>query len=163
MNVLGIIIECVILCIVFYLICYLGTGTDKANLNSYRSYPDEVKTLIDQDSEYKDMVKKSNPIVVFISNTLIFLVLFFIMGIFIRTSNYLYNFFSILIIGEVLNAFDLLVIDLLWFRHSKRTRLSKYPNKNIYLDPKNHIISFVKAFVMYIIVALIDGALLLLL
>ncbi len=36
-----VIIETFILCIVFFMLCYLGTGTDEKNLKSYSSYPDE--------------------------------------------------------------------------------------------------------------------------
>ena len=41
-----IIIETVILCIAFFLICFWGTGTDNKNLKSYSSYPDEVQNRI---------------------------------------------------------------------------------------------------------------------
>ena len=48
-----IIIETVILCIAFFLICFWGTGTDNKNLKSYSSYPDEVQNRIKSIAEYQ--------------------------------------------------------------------------------------------------------------
>lgn len=48
-----VIIETFILCIVFFMLCYLGTGTDKKNLKSYSSYPDEVQSRIKDTAEYQ--------------------------------------------------------------------------------------------------------------
>lgn len=36
-------IETIILCIIFFLLCFGGTGTDDKNLKSYSSYPDKVQ------------------------------------------------------------------------------------------------------------------------
>lgn len=35
-------IEIVVLCTVFFILCVLGTGTDEKNLKNYMSYPDKV-------------------------------------------------------------------------------------------------------------------------
>ena len=64
---------------------------------------------------------------------------------------------ALLILGIVLNIFDLLVIDLLWWRNSKRVRFKSIDNAELYKDPKKHIESFLKALVMFTLVALIDG------
>lgn len=55
-----IIIETVILCIAFFLICFWGTGTDNKNLKSYSSYPDEVQNRIKSIAEYQGKFKESN-------------------------------------------------------------------------------------------------------
>ncbi len=52
---------------------------------------------------------------------------------------------SILVLSCVqrgLGLFDLLVIDLLWWRNTKRTRFSFLPEKKYYQNPKKHIESF---------------------
>ena len=54
-----IIIETVILCIAFFLICFWGTGTDNKNLKSYSSYPDEVQNRIKSIAEYQGKFKES--------------------------------------------------------------------------------------------------------
>ena len=61
-----IIIETVILCIAFFLICFWGTGTDNKNLKSYSSYPDEVQNRIKSIAEYQGKFKESNKVVTFI-------------------------------------------------------------------------------------------------
>lgn len=40
------IVELVILCILFWGICYLNTGSDDKNIKSYASYPDEVQEMV---------------------------------------------------------------------------------------------------------------------
>ncbi|KXB80550.1 hypothetical protein HMPREF1862_01233 [Varibaculum cambriense] len=65
-----------------------------------------------------------------------------------------------LILGQSLNVFDLLIIDLLWWRNTKRIRLSKIPQKELYQDPKKHVEAFIRALVLYFFVALVDGYLL---
>ena len=60
-----IIIETVILCIAFFLICFWGTGTDNKNLKSYSSYPDEVQNRIKSIAEYQGKFKESNKVVTF--------------------------------------------------------------------------------------------------
>lgn len=54
-----IIIETVILCIAFFLICFWGTGTDNKNLKSYSSYPDEVQNRIIVLKNIKENLRKA--------------------------------------------------------------------------------------------------------
>ena len=72
------------------------------------------------------------------------------------------TFLFILIWGEALNLFDLLIIDLLWWRNTKRIRFSCAPDKALYQHPKKHIGSFVRGAVMYVIVAVISAGILML-
>ena len=148
-------IETVGLCLFFFILCFLGTGTDDKNLKSFSSYPDEVQTLIRNNEDYRAKVKTTNKCVAFLQNFLIFLVILFILGIAIRKPNFLHNFICLSIIGQGLNLFDLLVIDLIWWRRTKRIRFTKIPEKDLY-----HIESFTRAFVMYLLIAVIDGYLL---
>lgn len=153
-------IETVGLCLFFFILCFLGTGTDDKNLKSFSSYPDEVQTLIRNNEDYRAKVKTTNKCVAFLLNFLIFLVILFILGIAIRKPSFLHNFICLSIIGQGLNLFDLLVIDLIWWRRTKRIRFTKMPEKNLYQNPRKHIESFLRAFVMYLLIAAIDGYLL---
>ncbi len=153
-------IETVGLCLFFFILCFLGTGTDDKNLKSFSSYPDEVQTLIRNNEDYRAKVKTTNKCLAFLLNFLIFLVILFILGIAIRKPNFLHNFICLSIIGQGLNLFDLLVIDLIWWRRTKRIRFTKMPEKNLYQNPRKHIESFLRAFVMYLLIAVIDGYLL---
>lgn len=150
-------IETVILCIFFFLICFGGTGTDDKNLKSYLCYPDEVQNQIKSITEYQGRFKEGNKVATFISNFLLFLILLFVLGLFIKENSLGHNFLYLSIIGQGLNMFDLLIIDLLWWRNTKRIRFVKIPEKELYQNPKKHIEAFIRAFIMYLLVALIDG------
>lgn len=157
---MGLIIECIIICVIMWAICFLLTGTDYKNLSGLRSYPIEVQDIIKKNKKYKDKIKPINMIKVFISNLVTFSIILFIFGLFIKTENFIGNFTNILILGEVLNLFDLVVIDLLWWRNTKRIRFSDIPEKEKYQDPKQHIGSFKRGIIMYLIIAVIDGIIL---
>lgn len=157
---MGLIIECIIICVIMWAVCFLLTGNDYKNLNGLRSYPIEVQDIIKKNKKYKDKIKPINMIKVFISNLVMFSIILFIFGLFIKTENFIGNFINILILGEVLNLFDLVVIDLLWWRNTKRIRFSDIPEKEKYQDPKQHIGSFERGIIMYLIIAVIDGIIL---
>ena len=152
--------EAVLLCAIFFILCFLGTGTDAKNLKNYSSYPDEVQIRISAIPEYQHRFKEQNPFLTFTANFLLFLVILFVFGIFIRQSNFAQNFLSLLILGQTLNVFDLIVIDLLWWRRTPRIRFSKLPQPALYQDPRKHVSAFIRAFIMFCAIALIDGYLL---
>lgn len=149
--------EAIVLCLLFFALCILGTGTDEKNLKSYSSYPDEVKDRIKEIKEYQGKYREKNKKDVWIGNFILFLILFIILGIPIKEKNFIHNFISVLILGQALNIFDLIVIDLLWWRNSKRIRLSKISQKELYQNPKKHIEAFLRAVVLYFLVAVVDG------
>ena len=154
------VIETVILCVVFFGVCFLSTGTDEKNLRNYISYPDEVQERIKETKEYLGKYKETGIFDVWMVNFLIFSVLFLLLGSIIRQTKFMHNFISLLVVGEILNVFDLIVIDLLWWRNTKRIRLSKIPQKELYQNPKKHIEAFLRAMVLYFFVAVLDGYLL---
>ena len=154
------IIEIIILCTVFFALCFLGTGTDEKNIKSYASYPDEVQKRIREVDEYQGKFHEANKLTTWFANLVVFVVLFMIFGAFIREKDFTQNFINLLILGQALNIFDLVVIDLLWWRNTKRIRFSKIPEKSLYQNPKKHIEAFFRAIPMYIVVAAVDGYLL---
>ena len=64
------------------------------------------------------------------------------------------------LLGEVLNLFDLVVINLIWWRNTKRIRFKDILEKEMYQNPKQHIDSFFRGMIMYLLVAIIDGIIL---
>lgn len=153
-------IECIIICLIMWLICFLATGTDEKNLIGLRSYPVKIQKMIKDNEKYKNKVKPKNLIKVFITNLIMFAVILLIFGIFIKSNDFKANFTNILVLGEVLNLFDLIVIDLLWWRNTKRIRFKDIPEKKEYQNPKQHIDSFLRGIIMYLLVAIIDGIIL---
>ncbi len=155
------ILETICLCLAFWGICYLGTGTDEKNLKGLSAYPDEIQGQVKADPVLGAQVKTVSPAARFLSNLLLYTVLLLLLCFFVREDGFLPNFRNVLVMGEILNAFDFLVIDLLWWRHTKRVRFSGTKNRpKLYRNPKNHLLSFVKGILMFFIAAVMDGLIL---
>lgn len=149
------------LCLLFWLICYMGTGTDEKNMKSYGSYPTEVQKMLRENEKLKGLIRENSPIKVFLSNVILFSVILFFLGLPLREESIFLNFLHILAMGQTLNAFDFFIMDLLWFRHTKRTRFEgTKENDRLYRDPKNHFFAFLRGIPAFILVALIDGTIL---
>lgn len=63
-----IIIEIIILCFLFFLICYLNTGSDEKNIKSYYSYPDAIQAIVRENPKLSLKIKLINPLVSFLFN-----------------------------------------------------------------------------------------------
>lgn len=116
-------------------VCFLGTGTDRKNLIGLRSYPDEVQTRVQSDPQLGQAVPKAkSTAAILLSNLLLFTVVFSVLGLALKSvlglNNYLSAFWYFLAFGEGLGLFDLLVIDLLWWRSTKRIRFSFCRRRN---------------------------------
>ena len=142
----------------FWGVCFLGTGTDRKNLMGLRSYPDAVQNRVRSDLRLgKDVPKARSAIAIFLSNLVLFTVLFSVLGLALKRvlglNDYQSAFWYFLAFGEGLGLFDLLVIDLLWWRNTKRIRFSFLPEKEYYQDPKKHIESFLHGIPLFAAIA----------
>lgn len=154
-------IELVVLCGLFWGGCWLGTGGDDKNIRSFSSYPETVQKLVRACPELAGKIRPQSPAMTFAGNLLLFTVVLFVAGLPARQEDFAGNFLNALILGQGLNLFDLVVIDLLWWRHTKRVRFSGTENRpELYADPSNHIASFLRGIVMLLLVAILDGWLL---
>lgn len=140
--------------------CYLGTGTDKKNLGGLRSYPDEVQNRVYQDEVLGKLAPQKTSIsITLLSNLVMFTVVFSVLGIalneILSLDNFRTTFLYFLILGEGLNLFDLVVIDLLWWRNSSRIRFSCVPEKEMYQNPKKHVESFIRGIPVFALAALL--------
>lgn len=146
------------LCLVFWLLCYLGTGTDEKNVKSFRSYPEKVQNMLKADPKLSGRIREASPVSVFLSNVVTFSVILLILGLPLREQGFFPNFLNILIMGQTLNAFDFLIMDLLWFRNTRRTRFTGTEDQDwLYRDPSNHLAAFLRGIPAFLVVALIDG------
>ncbi len=152
----------IIIAAIFYFlywgICFLGTGTDKKNLLGLRSYPEEVQNRVRSDPQLgKAVPKEKSTAAVLLSNLLLFTVVFSVLGLALKSElkldGYLSAFRYFLALGEGLGLFDLLVIDLLWWRNTKRTRFSFLSEKKYYRNPKKHIESFWRGIPLFAVIA----------
>ena len=108
-----------------------------------------------------------NLVKVLACNFVLFTAIFLGVGLVIKHSvgfeGFADTFVYFFILGEVLNLFDLIVIDLLWWRNTPRIRFSCARDKELYQDPSVHVASFARGVVMYVAVALVVAGLLALL
>lgn len=109
--------------------------------------PKKFKTVCEATISLKKAVPKGkSTAAILLSNLLLFTVVFSVLGLALKSvlglNNYLSAFWYFLAFGEGLGLFDLLVIDLLWWRSTKRIRFSFLPEKKYYQNPKKHIESF---------------------
>lgn len=156
-----VLIELVMLCGLFWGGCWLCTGDDRKNLYGFRSYPDAVQSIVRARPELAGKLRPQRPAMTFAGNLLLFTVVLFILGLLTRQEDFAGNFRNILILGQGLNLFDLVVIDLIWWRHTKRVRFFGTENRpELYADPGKHIASFLRGIVMFLLVAILDGWLL---
>ena len=152
----------IIVAVAFYFlhwgICFLGTGTDRKNLMGLRSYPEEVQNRVRSDPQLgKDVPQARSAAAILLSNLLLFTALFSVLGLALKSvlhlDGYLPAFWYFLAFGEGLGLFDLLVIDLLWWRSTRRIRFSFLPEKEYYQDPKKHIGSFLRGIPLFAAIA----------
>lgn len=148
----------VILYFLYWFFCFLFTGTDKKNLIGLRSYPDKVQRIVQNEQALKSYLPKEKSIwMVLIGNLLLFTVTFSLLGVILKNilglTDYLSAFIYFLLLGEGLGVFDLIVIDLLWWRNTKRIRFSFIPDKKDYQDPTKHVNSFLRGIPLFVVVA----------
>ena len=147
--------------LLYWGICFICTGTDKKNLAGLRSYPDEVQAAVRARLGNEAPKDKSIPSIL-LGNLLLFTAVFSIVGIVLKGllsfDGYLSAFWYFLLLGEGLGLFDLVVIDLLWWRNAQRIRFSFLPNKAAYQDPSKHIGSFVRGIPLLAVVAALSAA-----
>ena len=142
-------------------VCFLCTGTDKKNLAGLRSYPDAVQSIV-RERLGNDVPKAKSIPSILIGNLVLFTAVFSVLGLVLKSvlafDGFLSAFWYFLTLGEGLGLFDLLVIDLLWWRNTKRIRFSFLPDKKIYQNPSKHIGSFVRGIPLFAAIAALSAA-----
>ena len=151
-------ITILVFCFFYRGMCVLGTGGDRKNLLGLRSYPEDVQRIVRHRPELSPYLPKEKSLpAILLSNLLLFTVVFSVLGLVFKTvlglTSYRAAFFYFLALGEGLG----LLIDLLWWRNTKRIRFSFLPEKAPYQDPQKHIGSFVRGIPLFAAVAAISA------
>lgn len=147
----------------YWFCCFLGTGTDRKNLAGLRSYPDTVQKSVREHVVLGKSAPQEKPVVsILFGNLILFTVAFSVLGFAMKNILGLDSFWSafwfFLALGEGLGLFDLVIIDLLWWRNTKRIRFSFLPEKSHYQDPSKHIGSFLRGIPLFAVVAVLSAA-----
>ncbi len=146
----------------YWFCCFLGTGTDKKNLAGLRSYPDAVQRAVRAHPVLgKAAPQEKSLLSILLGNLLLFTVVFSVLGLVLKNvlglNDFLTAFLFFLALGEGLGLFDLIIIDLLWWRNTKRIRFSFLPEKSNYQDPSKHIGSFLRDIPLFAVVAVLSA------
>lgn len=152
----------IILYALFFAMCYIGTGTDKKNMKSFYSYPDEIQNKLMKNERFAPMIpKRVSQGMVFFSNVILFTIIFCVIGLLLPEDDFAGIFSYILLLGQGLNLFDLLVIDLLWWRNTGRTKFEGLAaEEELYHNPQKHIAAFLRGIPMFLCSAAVSATLL---
>lgn len=169
----------VVMCAILFFSCYHGTGTPRKNLRNFYSYPEGVQKAVLEDARWASQVPaKKSTVASFVANLVAFTIIFVGWGLVIRAplaaaspglavrsscllgagsfgqpGGLLPTFLFFLALGEALNLFDLLVIDLLWWRNSPRVRFEGVDDPALYRDARPHVASFSRGVPMFAVAA----------
>lgn len=146
----------------FFLMCYLGTGTLKKNMKSFYSYPDEIQNRVRSNDLLVAMIPKPKTMMQsFVSNLILFSVVFVLVGLLFPQEGFVGCFVYFLIMGQGLNLFDLLVIDLVWWRNTERTKIEGLEaDRELYRNPGKHVDAFYRGMLMFLCAAFISAVVL---
>lgn len=146
----------------YWFVCFLCTGTDRKNLSGLRSYPDVVQQAVREHPVFGKVAPQEKSIIsILFGNLLLFTVVFSLLGFALKNSlglnDFGTTFLFFLALGEGLGLFDLVIIDLLWWRNTKRIRFSFLQEKAYYQNPGKHIGSFLRGIPLFAIVAVLSA------
>ena len=156
----------ILIAFIFYFlywgVCFLCTGTDKKNLSGLRSYPDAVQQAVREHPVLGQSAPQEKSVLsILLGNLVLFTAVFSVLGLALKgilgLSDFCSAFWYFLLLGEGLGIFDLLVIDLLWWRNTKRIRFSFLPEKAAYQAPSKHLGSFWRGIPLFAIVAAVTA------
>ena len=152
-------IECVISCAVFTLIILPSLYKDP--IKHIMSYPKEIIERVENLPQYKDVIKveKKRHLSIKLISVLIFAIVLAVVAYYSGAKNFKSAYIHVFILFFVVNIYDMIVLDIGLFCHSKRTRIPGTEDMDKeYKNPWHHIKGAVIGIVIGTIVALLSGA-----
>ncbi|WP_346886077.1 hypothetical protein [Clostridium sp. UBA4395] len=152
-------VECVISCAVFTLIILPSLYKDP--IKHIMSYPKEIRDRVENLPQYKDVIKveEKRHLSVKLIAVLIFAIVLAVVAYYSGAKNFKSAYIHVFILFFVVNIYDMIVLDIGLFCHSKRTRIPGTEDMDKeYKNPWHHIRGTVIGIVIGTIVALLSGA-----
>jgi len=152
-------VECVISCAVFTLIILPSLYKDP--IKHIMSYPKEIRDRVENLPQYKDVIKveEKRHLSVKLIAVLIFAVVLAVVAYYSGAKNFKSAYIHVFILFFVVNIYDMIVLDIGLFCHSKRTRIPGTEDMDKeYKNPWHHIRGAVIGIIIGTIVALLSGA-----
>jgi small-conductance mechanosensitive channel len=124
------------------------------------SYPKEIRERVENLPQYKDIIEaeEKRHLAIKLIAVLIFAIVLAVVAYYSGARNFTSSFFHVFIIFFVVNIYDLIVLDIGVFCHSKRTRIPGTEDMDKeYRNPWHHIRGAVIGTVIGTVVALLSG------
>ncbi|MGN9163145.1 hypothetical protein [Clostridium sulfidigenes] len=152
-------VECVISCAVFTLIILPSLYKDP--IKHIISYPKEIRERVENLPQYKDVIKgeKKRHLSIKIISVLFFAIVLAVVAYYSGAKNFKSAYIHVFILFFVVNIYDMIVLDIGLFCHSKRTRIPGTEDMDKeYKNPWHHIRGAVIGIIIGTVVALLSGA-----
>lgn len=154
-----IVIECIALCLLFTLgVCVLA----KDPIKSLYNYPPKIQERVKSLDEYKDKIptNKDKVLTKIIASIVIIIVISLILRYINEYKTFKESFSVAFLIWTIVNAYDAIVMDCIWFCHDKRfvfkgTEDMKDEYHNYWFHIKSSLIGEVIGGIVCIIVGLV--------
>ncbi len=152
-------VECVISCAVFTLIILPSLYKDP--IKHIMSYPKEIIERVENLPQYKDVIKgeEKRHLSIKLISVLIFAIVLAVVAYYSGAKNFKSAYIHVFILFFVVNIYDMIVLDIGLFCHSKRTRIPGTEDMDKeYKNPWHHIKGAGIGIIIGTIVALLSGA-----
>lgn len=152
-----VLIECIILCLVFtIMVCIMA----KNPIATLYNYPQKIQERVKSLEEYKDKIPTNKNKIV--AKTVAALMIVIIVSLILRYVNgyttFNQAFTNSVIIWTVINIYDVIVMDIIWFCHDKRFRFKGTEDmENEYTNYMFHIKEGLKGEIIGISTCIIIG------
>jgi uncharacterized membrane protein (DUF485 family) len=124
------------------------------------SYPKAIRKRVESLPEYKNTIKtiERKHIAKKIIALIVFAILFFVINYFSGTKTFSQTSINTFIMFSVVNVYDLIVLDIILFCHSKKVIIKGTEDMTKeYKNPKHHITAFVKGIFLGFITSIMSG------
>ncbi len=152
-------VECVISCAVFTIIILPSLYKDP--IKHIMSYPKEIREKVENLPQYKDVIKgeEKRHLSIKLISVLIFAIVLAVVAYYSGAKNFKSAYIHVFILFFVVNIYDMIVLDIGLFCHSKRTRIPGTEDMDKeYKNPWHHIRGAVIGIIIGTVVALLSGA-----
>ena len=114
-----IVIECIVLCMLFTLMVFVMS---KEPIKTLFNYPPKVREKVKSLKEYEDKIPTTESKI--IAKMIVAIIIIILVSLILRYINGLKTFYDSfttgLLIWTVINIYDVIVMDIIWFCHDKR-------------------------------------------
>lgn len=151
-------VECVVLCAVFTLI--ILPSLYKNPIKHIMSYPKEIRERVENLPQYKDIiqVEEKKHLSIKLIAVLIFAIVLAGVAYYSGARNFASAYFHVFMLVFVVNIYDMVVLDIIIFCHSKKTRIPGTEDMDKeYKNPWHHIRGAIIGTVIGSVVALLSG------